>query len=80
MVGSRTATAIAGLVGSVLVSLAAWWYFNTLLVFLVVPFVPILLRRGSAVRRPPRRQCPACGFATREPEFDYCPRDGTSLE
>lgn len=80
MVGARAATAIAGIVGSVLVSLAAWWYFDTLLVFLVVPFVPILLHRGSAVRRPPRRQCPVCGFTSREPEFGYCPRDGTRLE
>jgi len=35
MVGSRTATAAVGLVGSLLLTTALWWYFDTLLVFLL---------------------------------------------
>ncbi len=44
MVGSRTATAAVGLLGSVLLSVLLWWYFDTLAVFLFVPFVPFLFR------------------------------------
>ncbi|UPW00599.1 hypothetical protein M0R88_00505 [Halorussus gelatinilyticus] len=46
--GSRTATAAVGLGASLAVSVAVWYYFDTLLVFLVVPFVPILFRRRRA--------------------------------
>jgi hypothetical protein len=42
---SRTLTALVGLVGSLLISAVAWWYFDTLFVFLFVPFVPLLFRR-----------------------------------
>jgi hypothetical protein len=78
MVGSRTATAVAGLVVSLVVSVAAWYYFDTLVAFLLLPFVPLLWRRGDDA--PPVRECPACGFSTRDPGFDYCPRDGTPLD
>lgn len=78
MVSSRTATALAGLALSVVVSLAAWVYFDTLLLFLLVPFVPVLFRRRS--ERQPAKRCPVCGFETREPTFSHCPRDGTALE
>jgi hypothetical protein len=75
---SRLLTAAAGLGASVLVSIAALVLFDTLLLFLVVPFVPFLFRnqRGGT----PLRVCPVCGFQTRSSEFDYCPRDGTELE
>ncbi|MFB6102140.1 MAG: hypothetical protein ABEJ73_06195 [Haloplanus sp.] len=78
MVGSRTATAVAGLVVSLLVSIAAWYFFDTLIAFLLLPFVPVLFRRGDDER--PVRECPACGFRTRDPGFDYCPHDGTALD
>lgn len=84
MVGSRTATALLGLAFSLAISVAAYVYFDTLLLFLVVPFVPFLLRRssgrGTESPGPPLRHCPECGFATRDPEAHYCPRDGTALE
>lgn len=80
MVGSRTATAVVGLVASIAVSVAAWVYFDTLIAFLFVPFVPILLRRGRERDEPPVRECPTCGFSTRDPAFDYCPRDGSPLD
>jgi len=78
MVGSRTATAVAGLVASLLVSVALWSYFDTLFAFLFLPFVPVLWRSGRD-DTPPVRECPACGFSTRDSGFDYCPRDGTPL-
>jgi hypothetical protein len=89
---SQTATALVGLLVSLVVSIAAWVYFDTLLVFLILPFVPILFRgrggdeqgreaRGGATSaEPPVRECPRCGFRTRSEEFSYCPRDGTRLE
>jgi hypothetical protein len=80
MVGSRTVTAAVGLVGSLLVSVAAWYYFDTLVAFLLLPFVPILWRSDRGGDAPPVRECPACGFSTRDPGFDYCPRDGTPLD
>lgn len=82
MVRSRTATALAGLVLSLLASAAAWYYLETFLLFLVVPFVPLLLRgRGGTDDDIDRaRGCPTCGFRTLDPDFEYCPRDGTRLE
>jgi hypothetical protein len=78
MVGARTLTAVVGIAVSLAVSVAVWYYFDSLLLFLFVPFVPFLFRgRGE---RPPVRECPVCGFRTRDPEVDYCPRDGTRLE
>ncbi len=80
MLGSRSATAIGGVLLSVVVSLVLWWYFDTFFFLLVVPFVPFLFRqRGD--RSPPRaRTCPKCGFRTTDQTHTYCPRDGTPLE
>ncbi|MFB6311064.1 MAG: hypothetical protein ABEH64_07765 [Salinirussus sp.] len=75
---SSLLTATAGLVGSLLISLAAYVLFDTLLVFLLVPFVPILFR--SRTDRPPEGHCPECGFRTRDPDIAYCPRDGHPIE
>lgn len=77
---SRTVTALGGLFVSLVISVVAWWYFDTVLVFLLVPFVPILFRRGDDHERPPHKECPTCGFNTHEPGIKYCPRDGTKLE
>ncbi len=78
MVGSRTVTAAVGLIASVAVSVAAWYYFDTLVAFLLLPFVPVLFGRGNDA--PSRRACPACGFTSRDPSVEYCPRDGTRLD
>ena len=78
MVGSRTATAIVGLIASLLISAIAWAYFDTFLLFLLVPFVPFLFRRSGST--PSVRECPTCGFRTTDPEFHHCPRDGTRLD
>lgn len=83
MVGSRTLTALVGLLLSIVVSILLWWYLDTLLVFLLVPFVPFLFRgvRGKPDEEPSvMRNCPRCGFQTRNDEFEYCPRDGRHLE
>jgi len=81
MLSSRTATALAGLVGSVLLSVVLWWYFDTLAVFLFLPFVPFLFRRSDREPAEQRlRSCPTCGFQTQNDAYDYCPRDGARLE
>jgi hypothetical protein len=81
MVASRLATAAAGVVLSLVASAVLWWYFDVALFFLAVPFVPFLFRgRGGSDDRPPVRTCPECGFGTRDPSFEHCPRDGTALE
>jgi hypothetical protein len=84
---SRTVTAVAGLLVSLLISAAVYWYTNSLLVFLFVPFVPFLFRgasgaggAGGETEPSPERECPRCGFRTRDPSHGYCPRDGTRLE
>ncbi|MFQ3320508.1 MAG: hypothetical protein ACI8UR_001210 [Natronomonas sp.] len=81
MVGSRTATALAGLIGSVLVSALIYYYTGSLLFFLFVPFVPFLFGAGESETTPerPLKTCPRCDFETRSEEFDYCPRDGSPL-
>lgn len=84
MVSSRALTALVGLAVSVLVSVALYWYTNSFVVFLFVPFVPFLFRRltadGERGPKPERRECPECGFRTVDPEHEYCPRDGRRLE
>lgn len=82
MPSSRTATALVGLLLSLLVSAAVWYYFDTFLLFLLVPFVPILLRGGSRGERQElaTRTCPRCGYETRDPRYEFCPVDGTRLE
>lgn len=84
MVGSRVVTALAGLVVSLAVSVALYVYTGSVLLFLFVPFVPFLfsssLGRDPAVeQRSSARECPECGFLARDPEFEYCPRDGSRL-
>ena len=83
MPGSRTLTALAGLAVSLSVSVVLWWYFDTLAVFLFLPFVPFLFRdfgNGDTEAQPPARRCPQCGFRTTAEEYDYCPHDGARLE
>jgi hypothetical protein len=80
MVGSRTATALAGLLLSLLVSVAVWYLFDFPFLLFAVPFVPVLFRRNRGVERPPTRVCPTCGFRSANPDVAYCPRDGTKLE
>jgi hypothetical protein len=69
---------------SLAVSAALWYYFDSLLFFLFVPFVPFLLRgsKGGGEDRsgPEVAECPTCGYRTADPEHDYCPRDGRRLE
>lgn len=78
MVRSRTATALAGVVGSLFLTGALYYYTGQLLVFLAVPFVPLLLRRRDGTDTE-ERTCPTCGYAT-DVDHAYCPRDGTKLE
>jgi len=81
MVGSRTLTAAIGLAGSLAVTVALWWYLDTLAVFLFLPVVPFLFRGwGDEPERAPAKTCPRCDFRSHNDEFDYCPRDGTRLE
>lgn len=79
MVGSRTLTLLAGAALSLLVTAAAYVYFDSLFVFLFLPFVPFLFRNRGSSNEPAVRRCPACGFETRDPSFAHCPRDGTAL-
>lgn len=84
MVGSRTITAVLGLTVGLTISVLAWIYFETLLLFIFLPFIPFLFWRprstGTNGPVPQVRECPVCGFQTRNPEFEYCPRDGHRLE
>jgi len=80
MVGSRTATAALGLLVSLAVTVALWQYFDTLLVFLLVPFVPILFRGVGNDGPTIAQECPHCGFQATSDAYDYCPRDGSRLE
>jgi hypothetical protein len=77
-VDSRLATAAAGLAISLGVSAVLYRQFGVSLLLVVVPFLPFLVLGGD--ERPPPRQCPDCGFATREDAVRYCPHDGTRLE
>lgn len=81
MIGSRTATALVFLVASLGASIVLWWYFDTLLFFLFVPFVPILFRGLGSDRKPePQvKTCPQCGFQTVNEAYEFCPRDGRRL-
>lgn len=72
--------AIAGIVISLGISIVAWQVFGFPFFFLFIPFVPFLFRGGTASTTPERRRCPECGFTTREPDFEFCPRDGTQLD
>lgn len=82
MVGSRTVTALVVGGASLAVSVLLYVYTGNLLFFLFIPFVPFLLsnRDDNAERdRQPVFECPGCDFSTRNPEFEYCPRDGSRL-
>ncbi|ELY42468.1 hypothetical protein [Natronorubrum sulfidifaciens] len=81
MVRSRTTTAFAGLVLGVGISVAAWIFFETVLFFLFLPFVPFLFGFGRADGTPEQtvRHCPQCSFRTSESAYEYCPRDGRRL-
>lgn len=78
MGSSRPLAALAGLLASLAISVALWWYFDTFVAFLFVPFVPFLVGRSSESESSVRT-CPRCGFTTHDPEYAYCPRDGTEL-
>ncbi|SDF91470.1 hypothetical protein [Halorientalis regularis] len=81
MVGSRTVTAALGVAVSLLVSVALWWYFESFVFFLFLPFVPFLFRGDGADDEGERvRECPQCGFRTDADEYEFCPRDGTRLD
>ena len=73
----RLVTALFGLVVSVGISVLAWVYFDIPVFLVFLPFVPFLFRRRE---RPPVRECPRCGFQTREEGYEFCPRDGERLE
>lgn len=75
---SRGATAVLGIVLSLGLSAAIYYYTGALFVFLLVPFVPLLFR-GLRDDSGGGRQCPRCGFRSSE-RYDYCPHDGTRLE
>ena len=55
---SRTLTALIGLVLSLPISAAAWYYFDTLLLFLFVPLVPFLFRGSGDASDPRERGAP----------------------
>jgi len=79
--GSRLTTALLGVAGSLLVSAVVWWYLDSFVFFLFVPFVPFLFRRsGGSTPEPTVAECSECGFRTTDEAFEYCPRDGTRLE
>lgn len=83
MVDSRALTAAVGLIAGVLVSVFVYWQYDTLLVLLFVPFLPLLFRRGVEAETEAAaqiRECPECGFRTADPEFTHCPHDGNRLE
>jgi len=79
---SRLLTAAVGVAASLLVSVLAWVVFDTLLVFLLVPFVPFLFRgeRGQGEASPAVRHCPVCDYRMTDRRHEYCPRDGHRLE
>lgn len=79
MVSARIGSALLGLVLSLGLSVVLWQYFGSPVFFLFVPFVPFLFSRRGDTARPPVRSCETCGFETRDPAFEYCPRDGTRL-
>jgi hypothetical protein len=78
MAGARLATAVAGVVLSIVVSLIVWLYSGIPFLFFLVPFIPFLFRRGTE-RQPSARECPVCDFQTRDQSYEYCPRDGHRL-
>jgi hypothetical protein len=78
---SRTVTAVIAAAVSIAVSAALAVYLDTFLFFLFVPFVPLVFNRSDDEKSTgvKVRECPACGFRTREDTYSYCPRDGEKL-
>lgn len=72
-------TAAVGVAVSLLVTAVLWWYFETFVFFLFLPFVPFLFRGDDGAERRVR-ECPECGFRTDTDEYEFCPRDGTRLD
>jgi len=79
VVSSRTATAAVGILVSLAVSVVAWVVFDVAVFFLAVPLLPLLFRQRGSDNEPAVYECPDCDFRTRDPEFAYCPRDGSPL-
>ncbi|GAA0644467.1 hypothetical protein [Salarchaeum japonicum] len=75
--GSRTRTALVSLAASLAVSAAVYHYTGWFVFFIALPFVPLLFREDET--EPPVRECPECGFSTRDADYDFCPRDGARL-
>jgi len=73
-----TTTAAAVALGSLAVSAALALYLDGLFLFLLVPFVPLLFG-GDGDNEETVRECPSCGFRTRDDGYAYCPRDGERL-
>lgn len=60
------------------ISFAGGWPWGGL--FLLLPLVFPPLRLGKRVTdRPEAKRCMKCGFESREPDVEFCPRDGTRL-
>ena len=73
---SQVKTAILGVLLSLSVSALLWIYLDTFVAFFLVPFVPFLFgQRDRSVQT-----CPRCTFTTTDPEYEFCPRDGSRLE
>lgn len=83
MIGSRTLTAIVVGAASVLLSIGLYLYTGSLLFFLLIPFVPFFFagRESEASETAAETvfRCSRCEFRTTNPEFEYCPRDGSRL-
>ena len=60
------------------VSLSSGWPWGGF--FLLLPLVFPPLRFGkSATDAPDVKRCDRCGFYTHDKDFEFCPRDGTTL-
>ena len=83
MVGSRTLTALVGFIASIGLSVLLYIYTGSMLFFLFLPFIPFFFvnrnREDAHTAKSTTKECSRCGFTTRQPEFEYCPRDGSRL-
>ncbi|MBI2079098.1 MAG: hypothetical protein HYT80_12175 [Euryarchaeota archaeon] len=50
-----------------------------LALFLFLPFGPWMFGRRGAPEAPAPRVCPRCGTPARNPDDEFCPRDGERL-
>lgn len=78
---SRAVTAVIVAVVSIAVSAALAVYLDKFLLFLFVPFVPLVSGGGDSEENTEVevRECPVCGFRTQEDTHSNCPRDGEKL-